>query len=539
MSRAYLELILGGARSGKSDLACRRAGADRLYLATGVAGDAEMARRIAHHRARRDASWRLVEEPVDLAGALRTHCRPGRTVVVDCLTLWLANCLERDCWEAAREALFAALPDLAGHLIFVANEVGSGVVPLGALSRRFVDEAGRLHQQLAERCARVILVVAGLPLTLKEERPPPAEAPPPIPDGGGEASLEEILEILAAPLPRPDEAARGQALARQRALTKPPGSLGRVEALATAFAAWQGTSLPALERVAIRIYAADHGVARRGVSAYPPQVTAQMVGNFARGGAAIAVLARALAADFAVVDLGTIEPPPLEGARHPVLRWAVGPGTADFCAGPAMERPALARALAAGRATAPPAGTHLFVGGEMGIGNTTAAAALTAALLDLPPEAVVGPGTGVEGARLAAKRAAVAEALARHRGHLAEPGELLRRLGGFEIAALAAAYLTAAARRVPVLVDGYIATAAAAWACRLNPGLRPWLLFAHRSAEPGHGHLLAALDAEPLLDLGLRLGEGSGAALAVPLLALACRLHREMATFQEAGVADG
>jgi nicotinate-nucleotide--dimethylbenzimidazole phosphoribosyltransferase len=261
----------------------------------------------------------------------------------------------------------------------------------------------------------------------------------------------------------------------------------------------------------------------------------QMIHNFASGGAAIAVLARHCGADFAVINMGTVAPGP---QRNGVVNLDLAPGTANFCTGAAMSEPLVRQALESGAQHAPQH-ADLFIGGEMGIGNTTSAAALTSALLGLPAATTVGRGTGVDDAGLALKCDVVRRALELHRVDAANALELLRCVGGLEIAALCGAYIACAQRGIPSLVDGYICSAAALVACRLNPGVRAWLLFAHRSAEPGHRHLLQALSAEPLLDLGMRLGEGSGAAVALPLLQSACRLHNEMATFAEAGVSAG
>lgn len=333
----------------------------------------------------------------------------------------------------------------------------------------------------------------------------------------------------------PSQSASAAAHARQLQLTKPPGSLGRLEQLAIQFASWQARNDPQLDRVVIRVFAADHGVVVEGVSAFPQAVTLQMIHNFAVGGAAITVLARHCNASFAVINLGTVAPgPELDG----VINLNLASGTANFCNGPAMTEALLRRALASGAEHAP-TDADLFIGGEMGIGNTTAAAALTSALLGLPVEATVGRGTGVDDQGLALKCAAVQRALDLHCTNGISALDILRCLGGLEIAALCGAYIACAQRGIPALVDGYICSAAALLACRLNPGVRAWMLFAHRSAEPGHRHVLQALSADPLLDLGMRLGEGSGAAVVLPLLQSACRLHNEMATFSEAGVSAG
>ena len=336
---------------------------------------------------------------------------------------------------------------------------------------------------------------------------------------------------------KPIDLAAGEAAAqRQTQLTKPPGALGRLEALAIQLAALQGTARPALDRVQIAVFAADHGVVAEGVSAFPQAVTGEMVKNFARGGAAISVLARELGARLEVVDLGTVnDPGPLDG----VLRLRLAPSSANFTQGPAMTAEQLNQALAAGQAAverALAAGAQLFIAGEMGIGNTTAAAALACALIGLSGAVMAGPGTGIDPAGVTRKAAVIDRALARHAECLAEPVEALRCLGGFELAAIAGACIACAQRGLPLLVDGFIATAAALAAVRLQPTVRDWLLFSHASAEPGHARLMQALAAQPLLDLGLRLGEGSGAAVALPLLRLACALHNGMATFAEAGV---
>ena len=332
-----------------------------------------------------------------------------------------------------------------------------------------------------------------------------------------------------------DAAAEAAARARQAQLTKPAGSLGLLESLAVRLAAQQGREKPQLDKVWIAIFAGDHGVVAEGVSAYPQAVTVQMLQNFVAGGAAISVLARQQNAHLEVHNLGTVAPANLPG----VTEHRVAAGTANFTQGPAMSAAQCAAALAVGRdvaARAAAEGCQLLIGGEMGIGNTTAASALACALLGVPLERLVGPGTGLDSDGVRRKRDAIQRALTLHAGER-DALDWLQRLGGLEIAALAGAYLGCAQQGITVLVDGVICTAAALIAVRLNPGVADWLLFAHSGAEPGHAPLLAALDAQPLLQLGLRLGEGSGAGVALPLLRLACALHGEMATFAEAAVA--
>lgn len=310
------------------------------------------------------------------------------------------------------------------------------------------------------------------------------------------------------------------------------------------FCAWQAADAPRLESVCMRLFAADHGIAAEGVSAYPQAVTAQMVAALSSGRAAARILARQMAADYRVINLGTMTPVAVRAAclHQPLLARQ----SRNMAREAALGDELLAACLEQGRAHAPPSGQHLFIGGDMGIGNSTAAAALCCALMDAPPRRMVGGGSGADDRIMELKRSLVRRALRRHRPSINKAGSAAERarralatLGGMELAALAGAFIAGARNGVPALVDGFIASAAALAACSLNRTLRPWLLFAHRSAERGHGPLLRALDARPLLDLGMRLGEGSGAALAVPLLQSACTLHSRMQTFAEAGVDGG
>lgn len=340
-----------------------------------------------------------------------------------------------------------------------------------------------------------------------------------------------------APAREINQDSREQALARQQQLTKPAGSLGQLEAVAVQLAGLQGRVKPALDKVWISIFAGDHGVVAEGVSAYPQEVTGQMLHNFIMGGAAISVLAKQLSAQLDVVDLGTVSSLNLPGVRHLNL----GAGTANFAKGEAMTQAQLEGALEGGRESvlrAKSAGAELFIGGEMGIGNTTAASAVACSLLNCPASLLVGPGTGLDAQGVNHKAQVIERALQLHAAESGNALGSLRAVGGFEVAALVGAYLACAQEGVAVLVDGFICTVAALVAVRLNPSCREWLFFGHRGAEPGHRHVLESLQAEPLLELGLRLGEGSGAALAVPLLRLACELHNGMATFAEAAVAD-
>jgi nicotinate-nucleotide--dimethylbenzimidazole phosphoribosyltransferase len=353
--------------------------------------------------------------------------------------------------------------------------------------------------------------------------------------------FEPAVPAFAPPaLPRID--ADGELAQRVRraldAKTKPPGSLGRLEALALQLALVQDRADPTVAQAEVRVFAGDHGVVAEGVSPYPQAVTAQMVANFLAGGAAISVLARQFDAALAVVDAGVAAPL----APHPqLLDRKLARGTANFAIGPAMgasqAEEALAAGVAIGRALAP---RSVLVLGEMGIGNTTSAAAIMAALTGLTARDCVGRGTGLDDAGVARKAEVVERALQANglRGTTAAPLAVLTGVGGFEIGMMAGAMLGAASVRALVVVDGFIATAAAALALAIDPALRPFLVFAHVSAEAPHARWLALLDAEPLLALGLRLGEGSGAVLALPLLRSACALLADMATFDGAGVSD-
>ena len=329
------------------------------------------------------------------------------------------------------------------------------------------------------------------------------------------ASLAEIRSMLAA-LPGPGEASRAAAAAREARLTKPAGALGRLEELAAWMAAWQDRHPPRLRRPRVAVFAGNHGVAARGVSAYPAEVTRQMVANFVSGGAAVNQICRSVDADLRVYEL-SLEAP-----------------TADFVSGPAMDDAECARAMAYGM-MAVEQGIDLVALGEMGIANTTAASALCLALFGGDAADWTGPGTGVAGDRLARKREAVAAGAALHAG-TGDGLELLRRLGGFEFAAIAGAVVAARFARVPVLLDGFAATAAAAALLRVDPGLLDHCQVAHLSAEPAHARLCAAIGMRPILDLGMRLGEASGAALAVGVVRAAVECHAGMASFDEAGV---
>jgi nicotinate-nucleotide--dimethylbenzimidazole phosphoribosyltransferase len=346
-----------------------------------------------------------------------------------------------------------------------------------------------------------------------------------------------LLSKLLDSIPSPDEAAADRARRHLDELTKPPGSLGRLEELVVRLASIRG-HVPRLEQPVIFTFAADHGVADEGVSAYPQTVTAQMVENFLAGGAAINVLAREAGARLVVADLGVVTS---LGARPGLVDRRQGPGTANMANGPAMSRQAAVTAVETGAGLALDAidaGADLAAIGEMGIANTTSASALTAALLGVPPERVTGRGTGVDDEALGRKIAVVKRALAVNLPDPADPLDVLAKVGGFEIAGLVGVVLAAASRRVPVVVDGFISASGALVATRLAPRARGFLVASHRSVEPGHAAILDDLGLIPYLDLGMRLGEGTGAALWIQLARAALAVYRDMATFKSAGV-DG
>jgi nicotinate-nucleotide--dimethylbenzimidazole phosphoribosyltransferase len=333
------------------------------------------------------------------------------------------------------------------------------------------------------------------------------------------ATLADFDSALAA-LPAPDADALALARARQGQLTKPPGSLARLEDIALFFAGWQGVERPAIQSGTALIFAGNHGVTVHGVSAFPAEVTAQMVANFTAGGAAINALAAAAGLNLQVIPLELDRP------------------TADFTQGSAMSEAECLAALSIGAAAVDP-DQQVIVVGEMGIGNSTAAAALAARSFGGPVSQWVGPGTGVDRDGIARKARVIAAALAFHDGALRTPMETLRRVGGREIAAIAGAVLRARQLRIPVILDGFISCAAIAPLAAMTPDIVDHCIAGHCSAEPGHALLLDRLGLEPLLRLGMRLGEGSGAAVAANIVRSALAAHGQMATFAEAGVSAG
>lgn len=335
-----------------------------------------------------------------------------------------------------------------------------------------------------------------------------------------------------------DENAMVQAQARQNRLTKPPGSLGRLEALSIQVAGITGQMPPQVSQKVVFVMAGDHGVTEEGVSAYPSEVTAQMVLNFLRGGAAINVLARHVGAKVVVVDIGVKGP--LEA--HPNLVSAkIAAGTQNMTQGSAMSREQALQAIRTGYAIASTeikGGAQMLATGDMGIGNTTPSAAIAAALTGKAPAVCVGRGTGVDESGLLRKISAVERALAINQPNPEDGLDVLAKVGGFEIGGLVGVILAGAVHRRPVVVDGFISTAAAMIAVRLAPLVRPYLIAAHRSKEQGHTLMLEWLGLEPVFDLEMRLGEGTGAVLAMSVVEAACKILAEMATFDEAGVSE-
>jgi nicotinate-nucleotide--dimethylbenzimidazole phosphoribosyltransferase len=333
------------------------------------------------------------------------------------------------------------------------------------------------------------------------------------------ASPFDDIRRLVTMMPGPDEAAVEAVRERDRQLTKPAGSLGRLEYFAEWLAAWQAKPKPSVDRPLVCVFAGSHGVAARGVSAYPSDVNRQMLENFAAGGAAINQICAALGLGFKVFDLALDMP------------------TGDIVEGEAMDEKSCVATMAFGM-EAIAGGTDLLAVGELGIGNTTVAAAIYAALFGGPAEKWVGRGTGVDDEGLKRKIAAVEGALERHRGHLADPLEILRRLGGREVAAIAGAILAARLQRIPVILDGYVTTAAAAILHAIHPATLDHCIAGHVSVEGAHQEVLERLGKIPVLALGMRLGEGTGAALAAGIVKTAAAVHRDMATFAQAGVSE-
>lgn len=557
-------LVLGGVRSGKSEHAERLLATHHTvrYLATGptLSTDAEWSARVAGHRERRSDRYETVET-VDVAAALRA--RPDVPVLVDDLGNWVAAQVDWDNdGDSAAQAVRLAGPlaelcaSIGAHqadVVVVSPEVGLSVVPETPSGRLFQDLMGRANQAVAAAVDDTVLLVAGRVVALGSAAPAPTRTrPAPRPVVAAAASTTgrpgavspadptdaEVFE----PIIPPDAQAAAAAAARHGVLTKPPGSLGRLEALGTWVAACQGTCPPMpITAPTVVVFAGDHGVAAPdadggSVSAFPQAVTAQMVANFVAGGAAVNVLARRLGATVRVEDIAVAADTDPTVSRHKVCR-----GSNDLRVTDAITLAQARQAVAAGRAIADElvdAGVDLLIAGDMGIGNTTPAAALVGVLAHEEPVLVVGRGTGIDDAGWIRKTAAIRDGMWRGRRVADDPLSLLAAIGGADLAAIAGFLAQAALRRTPVILDGMVVTAAALVADDLAPGAVEWWQAGHVSAEPAHALALHRLGLTPLLDLDMRLGEASGALVALPLVIAATDVLATMATFDEAGVSD-
>ncbi|GAA2070324.1 nicotinate-nucleotide--dimethylbenzimidazole phosphoribosyltransferase [Williamsia deligens] len=578
-------LILGGIRSGKSALAedlIRRSSAGDTpgvrYVATASlppTGDPDFAARIAAHRDRRPPTWAVVEDD-DVATVLRADA--DAPTLVDDLGNWVSSHLDRlGGWDDASVDLTDRIADLAaavaghrGDLVLVSPEVGLSLVAPVPSGRRFQDELGRVNTAVAAVCDRVLLVVAGrvvelagtdsdhaaalpsiapaavatsvapavIPESATPATPPPA-APPSTPTpvaptrrSGSHHDAPDEFDVVESPDPVVAEDAR----ARQRTLTKPEGSLGRLEELSVWAASCQGVCPPTpFADPVVVVFAGDHGVARGGVSAYPPEVTAQMVANILGGGAAVSVLADRVGARVRVEDIAVDADTDDAVSAHKVRR-----GSGDLRVEDSLTPEQVRAALANGRAIANDlvdAGADLLVAGDLGIGNTTPAAVLVGTLTGTEPVVVVGRGTGIDDDGWIRKTAAIRDGMRRARKVSRSPLDLLATVAGADITAMAGFLAQAAVRRTPVILDGVVVTAAALVAEDLAPGASRWWLAGHRSAEPAHQIALRQLDLDPVLDFGMRLGEGTGALTALPILQAAVTTLASMATFADAGVA--
>lgn len=586
-TRGTRTLVLGGVRSGKSGVgeALLAEHTEVRYIATGptLTSDAEWVARVEEHRRRRDERYTTVET-TDLTTELSTT--PDVATLVDDLGNWLAADIDAtNGWESPidrsdrTEQLCAAISAVTADLVIISPEVGLAPVPSTTVGRAFQDELGALNSAVAAVCDRVLLVVAGRVVELPADFPAPAahtpqqqaspqnpaapdvapaaavtaaaaavSAPatePAAPDTATAASgsMSEPREVVATDaevfdhIDRPDESVAQAARDRQLTLTKPAGSLGRLEDLSVWIAACQGECPPrSIEQANVVVFAGDHGVAQAGVSAYPPEVTAQMVANIASGGAAVNVLARQSGATVHVVDMSVDADTPPEVSRYKVRR-----GSGDLRVTDALTIAEARASIAAGRAIVDDlvdSGADLLIAGEMGIGNTTPAAILVGTLTRHEPVEVVGRGTGIDDLGWMRKTAAIRDGMRRGRRYIHDPLALVAAVGGADIAAMAGFLAQAAVRRTPVILDGVVVTAAALVAAELAPGAVSWWVAGHRSVEPAHTFALEHLDLEPILELRMRLGEGSGALMALPVVSSSVEILRGMSTFDEAGISD-
>ncbi|MCF8570827.1 nicotinate-nucleotide--dimethylbenzimidazole phosphoribosyltransferase [Gordonia sp. HY002] len=577
-------LVLGGTRSGKSAHAERLladAGEVR-YLATGSvpADDAAWNTRVRAHRDRRPERFITVETS-DPAVELRADATAA--VLLDDLGTWLTGVIDRaGAWDDESvsiddhvDELCAAIGDHLGELTIVSPEVGLSVVAPTAAGRRFADELGALNARVARAVDTVRLVVAGRVLDLPADTtdtgdsgtgdssaadsgagtttsavPVPASALAPAVTPAHEHRTVDFVprdvpdgtdaEVFVAIDP-PDQETVAQAEARQLTLTKPPGSLGLLEDLGTWVSACQSACPPRrIAAPAVAVFAGDHGVARDGVSAFPPAVTAQMIASIAAGGAAVNVLARRVGATVHAFDIAADVD--LPDGHAVVTDYKVRRSSGDLRRGEALTIAEARRAVAAGRAIADglvDSGADLLIAGDMGIGNTTPAAVLIGTIADKEPVVVVGRGTGIDDETWIRKTAAIRDGMRFGRRYRNEPLALLAAVGGADLAAMAGFYAQAAVRRTPVILDGVVTTAAALVAEQMAPGASSWWRAGHQSTEPAHTFALKSLGLEPIVDLSMRLGEGTGALTALSVVMSAVDILIDMATFDEAGVSDG
>jgi len=546
MKHAKIVVITGGTRSGKSRLALQRMSdyERKIFLATAVATDDEMKSRIEQHKKHRGPDFVTVEEPIYLAEAIRSRVSSADAVLVDCLTFWLNNLFHY--FNGDQERISSEIRDFLQlleerllSLILVTNEINMGVIPPDSLSRRFVDEQGRLNQEVVRCSDEAILMISGVPHFLKRE-----ERKENIPSPSQRVRAEAPTKALAvwdekvraiSPL---DQDWRAKARQRLREQTRPEGSLGELEQCLERIVAIQQKDRPSVAKKRIIVFAGDHGVEREGVSLYPKSVTPAMVYNFLSGGATINAFSRAVGAEVHVVDVGVDHE---FGYQPNLISRKIRRGTSNIKKTQAMTEAELVQALETGWEMARRAkedGVELLGMGEMGIANTTSASAVISALTRTQPEGMTGRGTGIDNSMLERKIQVIREALESNRPFLTNAFSVLQSLGGFEIAAIAGCVIGAASLNIPCIIDGWIASAGALVAIQSNPAVLDYLFFAHESEERGHRLLLEELDARPLLRLSMRLGEGTGACLAMGILEAAVRAYNEVATFGEAKV-DG
>ena len=569
-------LVLGGTRSGKSahaESVAAAASAEVVYVATAPRDpdDLDMATRIDAHRQRRPEQW-TVEETDEITRVLLDN--PASTILVDDLGGWVARRMDATLgWADGGasiapdvDALVSAVADHPATVILVSPEVGMGVVPDTSSGRVFADQIGSLNRRLAEVCDSAVLVVAGRALPLDavpaaapapptEVAPaPPTEVvpdtpakrsevapdPPVVPDRPhdfpGLADVRHYDDPVSfPPVHPPSHTVADEARAHQLTLTKPAHSLGRLEDLGVWISSCQDLCPPRpLERPRIVVFAGDHGVAAHGVSAFPQEVTLQMADNIVGGGAAVSVLARQARASVRVADMAMSAERPGGLDDHKIRRTNGSIDRED-----ALTEDEVRAAIAAGRRIADEevdSGADLLIAGDLGIGNTTPATALTCLVTGREPVELVGRGTGVDDQGWMRKTAAVRDAMFRASGDLRDPVAMLRKVAGADIAAMAGFLAQAAVRRTPCLLDGVVVTSGALMAEALAPGSRQWWMAGHRSSEPAHSAALTYLSLDPILEHSMHLGEGSGAVAALPVIHNAIAILTEMATFADAGV---